>query len=300
MDRLNVRSLSGLNLREALESLRRQLLRDGELPTEASQAPTPRATPMTREAELAPARTVSGPPASPVAATQFFDEEEEFELGDVEDDVAAEVEESLHEMRAATSEQSVAGEGRPSLPDDEDFEYDYLDEVPDFEALAGPEPARPLASGHATGGPAASHPSAPSPMPAKTSGTLAAPEHARALQRIGQLRGAEHGSAATPYQRNAYKNLVLSQLSETEATTLVRGIWRLSPAQLSGDQLDALVRWAKEDTFAEDAQLVLAALQAERARASAEGVSGGAGEAPRRTPPARRAGGTRSEPAGGR
>jgi hypothetical protein len=95
----------------------------------------------------------------------------------------------------------------------------------------------------------------------------------RGLPRLGQLRAIPTGGAATPYQQNAYQHLVVSQLGE-EANMLVAGVWRASPAQLGADQLEALLRWAKEDAFYDEAQQVLAALKAERARANAANTSG--------------------------
>ncbi len=286
MEHLGVRSLAGLNLAEALETLRRHLLQD-----DTSAPPAERG---------APAPSIDPPPAALATSPQpYFEEEEDdytFSLADEDDDPSDE------EEQVALAETSVStaafGTGRtgaadgPSLPDDDEF--DALADVPDFDEFntpaSEPAPAPQRSATRATG------PRAVSPTPAPPSGPLSAPEHSRALQRIGQLRGVQPGAPATPYQRNAFKNTVVSQLSETEASTLARGIWGSGSAQLSGDQLDALIRWAKEDDFEEEARLVLEALRAERARAAQSASAAG----DMRPSPLRRPSTSRGEPAGGR
>jgi hypothetical protein len=48
----------------------------------------------------------------------------------------------------------------------------------------------------------------------------------------------------------------------------VAALYRVSPERLGPEQLDALVSWGKRDSFADEVELVLAELRAERARAA--------------------------------
>lgn len=315
MDRLGVRSLSGLDLREALETLHRHMLHDESTEAIATTPPStaaaispapPRGAPSSASAR--PASTASTAKAVAHAnLPQYFEEEEDdditFALAE-EDEMSAE---DGAPGQAATSpsadedidDDNIDDDGAgTSLPSDDDL--DLLEDVPDFDEMALPAsapasaPPRPTPPRPAPRASVAERAN-PRPTAAPTSGPLTAPGHSRALQRIGQLRAVVGGAPVTPYQRTAFKNAVVSQLSDTEASALVRGLWRRSPAQLSGDHLDALVRWAKEDTFDEEAHLVLEALAAERERAahSAETAStpddpGPAGPAPLRRPSAAR------------
>lgn len=271
MQKLNVRSLEGLNLREALEALRRQTLRGGQAeaaaPTTAPRMPAPaasRAAPVTEE-----------PP-------HYFEEEDEPDLtfSVAEDD---EPEDEL-----------LLDDGAPAAWDDDS---DDLDEVPDF----GP----PTTSRRA----APAKP-APTPLPARTargsiSGALATPtehvspaagETTRASQLLARLRAAQGGGSPTSQQRTAYRNIVVQEIGEAAAASLVRGIWRVTPERLGPEQMDELLSWGKQDTFSDDTQLVIAELRAERERAApASSENGATRPAPRpRTRPL-----SASDPSGG-
>jgi hypothetical protein len=318
MDELGVRTLSGLNLREALETLRRKHLRAGDAPVhEPPMASTPAPAGTSRPAAPRPAPAAPPPLATPApiapSSSHYFEEEDDSAdyTFDLEEDVLA-----------PAAPLGALVDDDPPLPDDEYF--DLAGELPDFDALPAmldettsvpPAPARTntrsaptprTPPSRATSAAPASAGEAVHSAPAtaaRTTGPLAGAEHMRGLPRLGQLRAIPPGGAATPYQQNAYQNLVVSQLGE-EATALVSGIWRTTPTQLGSDQLDALIRWAKEDAFQEEAQQVLAALEAERARAAAEhGAANGrasaaAPDAPGRAgangAPPRRASGSRS------
>ncbi len=87
------------------------------------------------------------------------------------------------------------------------------------------------------------------------------------MQLIGKLRAATGGGPASDYQRNAYHNIVEDELGKPQATALVRGLWRTTLDRLSSGQLEALIRWGKEEVFAEEAAQVIATLRAEQRRA---------------------------------
>lgn len=168
--------------------------------------------------------------------------------------------------------------GAPAAPmlddDDEDEDLAPLRPLPQSlkrgriaEAATTPAPESPARANASTD--------------ASASTTMSAEARSRVVARIGKLRTAQGGGAATPYQLNAYKNLVIGALGEPTATQLVRGLWNMSPAQLGSEQIAELVDWAKKDEdFEGEAQRVLAALRAQRERATQERTS-----APRSTAP---------------
>jgi len=257
MERLGVRTLEGLNLREALEALRRQLLRDGD----AAPDPIPAAAP-----------SAPGPEAS---SPRYFEEED----GDYEvtftmdgDDALAE---ELGAYEAARPASGASAEAADDLEDPDTLSDLDLDDVPDF----GPPPSAAHAS-HAAHAPARRNASAkPAPAPSAAPAAPLAqaggiePATSSAAQRVAQLRAIRGGGAPTTHQRSAYRNVVVSELGEPEAIALIRGIWRVNPERLGPDQLDALISWGKQDIFAEEAASVLAALRTARQQATAEDAS---------------------------
>jgi hypothetical protein len=136
------------------------------------------------------------------------------------------------------------------------------------------------------------------PAPAQDAASASKSSGARtqALRQIGKLRSATGGGTASDYQRNAYRNIVENELGRSRAVALVRGLWRTTADHLTAGQLDALIRWGKEEVFAEEAEQVLAALRAEQERADQEAASANSPEtsaAPRTAPRGRSAGGSR-------
>ena len=233
MERLGVKSLAGLNLREALEMLRRQALRDGTGPItpEAQHAPAP-----------APVPAPPAPAAAPSTPPRYFEEEDD----------AADI------IFTEEDDEAEAAEYRGGPGSEDDAEYEDLDEVPDF----GSPPAEPE--------PPASTPSAPAAATgaanASSASKEAAPETSRATRILTHMRGVRGGGAASTHQRTAFKNIVAAELGEPKVKALIAGIWRITPEKLGPEQLDALNNWGKRDTFAEDTELVLAAVKAERER----------------------------------
>lgn len=295
MERLNVRSLEGLNLREALEALRRQAVR-GDVPPPAPSAPPASPAPVRASAPGSPAPSAARVRDPGPSEPRYFDEEDDL-------DVTFAVDGDAGAYGAPDEEFASYADGEPSAEDEPDLldEIDELDldDVPDF----GPPPSASRASAAAPRRaatprpalPAEAEPSTPSPDVAGLSGA-----RTRALQLVGQMRSARGGGVPSSQQRTAYRNVVARELGEPEAAALVRGLWRTTPDRLSTEQLDALVSWGKQDTFGEEAALVLAELRAERERAtaSASGEPSPAGEAPRTAQRGRGAGTGRSAPGG--
>jgi ribosomal protein L12E/L44/L45/RPP1/RPP2 len=267
MDRLSVRSLEGLNLREALEALRRQMLQDAPASPAAAE-PEPEPVVETRHVTPEPE------PVAQATPPRYFDEEDDPDLIFTVDEPGYDEEDEF-----APSE-SVA-----DRYEDED-ELD-LEDVPDFPAP--PMSAPPVTASQMPRKTASARTSEAPATPASAAAPAqSAPDRARAMQLVGKLRSAQGGGPASDYQRKAYHNLVEGQLDEEQATSLVRGLWRIPPARLTSDQFDALIRWGKEDDFVEEAELVLATLRAEQARAAdANGASASSAteQAPSSTPP---------------
>ena len=256
MEKLGVRSLSGVNYREALESLRRQALRENTTTTMATQ-----------ESEHRGERQTSSAPQA--QAPRYFEEEEE-------DLDAPEVIFGAEDDVDQPSEQldpygGVAGRRADDEGDEGDEMLDGfgLEAQRDFLAPASsvPTPLSLVPRSRPTA-PAASKGTAPG-------NTALSDEHARIAQLIGQLREAQTGGVPSSHQRSAYRNIVVRELGDEKAKALVAGLYRVTSERLGPEQLDALSSWGKRDTFADDADLVLATLRAERTaqRTSAENGS---------------------------
>lgn len=283
MDRLGVRSLEGLNLREALESLRRQLLgasSHAELESEPAQDFAPE-----------PVTGASSAVAAPPTTSRFEEEDDEtiFYALDEDDEL---IEDDFASAPAGNGASPVASNDALDEIDDDDDEID-LDDVPDLSPPPVPARSRTISAGRKTTS-AARETSARAQDASSAGGTSGA--RTQALRQIGKLRSATGGGSASEYQRNAYRNIVENELGRTRAVALVRGLWRTTADHLTAGQLDALIRWGKEEVFAEEAEQVLAALRAEQERADQEAASARGPDtlaAPRTAPRGRSAGGPR-------
>ena len=256
MDRLSVRSLEGLNLREALEALRRQLLQE----TPGSAVPVPEPEPAVEASYAEPE------PVVPAASPRYFDEEDDPNLVFTVDEPEFEDDEEFEAVGAAAE------------PLDEDDDLD-LEDVPDFPAPPLSTPPTAASRTPRRVAPARTPDVEPAAKPAARTAPVqsaSGPERSRAMQLIGKMRSSQGGGPASDYQRKAYHNLVEDQLGGDQAAALVRGLWRIPAERLTSDQFDALIRWGKEDAFVDEATLVLATLRAEQARAADANANGAA------------------------
>jgi hypothetical protein len=245
MEKLGVRSLTGLNLREALESLRRKALLDGATPAGA------------------PPRPPAGPPLA-------FEEEEESDafasepemdlsysdLADLPDDDAEEEEDAFVEESAAPPAPAASApvsEPPTSAP------------APDLNALrrdARLTPASKLPAPARRSGPLSQEASIAETPAAPISEPAPAPEETpaqRSERMLAELRAAHGGGTASKHQRDAFANIVVGELSEKGATALTTAIWNIPPGKLGPEQLDALISWGKRDDFKPEAREVLIA-----------------------------------------
>ncbi len=266
MDRLGVRSLEGLNLREALESLRRQLLG-----ASSHAEPEP-----VSESDIAPEPASSASPT--VAAPRFEEEDDEtiFYALDEDDEL---IEDDFTPTPADEgTNPAVSDDALDEIEDDDGDEDEIdLDDVPDLSPPPPPARSRATSAGRKATS-AASDTSAPAHDSAPASSANGA--RTQTMRIIGKLRSATGGGTASDYQRNAYRNIVENELGRTRAVALVRGLWRTTADHLTAGQLDALIRWGKEEVFADEAEQVLAALRAEQERADQEAASTNSPDAP--------------------
>jgi hypothetical protein len=270
MDRLGVRTLEGLNYAEALEQIKRQLLR------ESTQAPRDAASPAAPAAGAAPAahaESADAPiePAAPRNPAKYFDEEDDydmtFELPD--DDEADEDELDLDALDTpAASAVSTEPPAHPATPREAD-ELD-LDDVPDF---AEPRTAarRQLASKPQTPAPAASPAAASNDTDGTTPSRPVAPmsqqalaQRARSRDLLTRLREYHVGSPAGSDQMGPFTHVVVEQLGEEKVATLTQQVWSIAPDQLTAQQMRALVQWGKTDPFAVEVEAVLDLLASEQ------------------------------------
>ncbi len=89
-------------------------------------------------------------------------------------------------------------------------------------------------------------------------------EHERdfAEDRLSKLREARGSSAASPVRLQALNNVINEQLTKEQLLELIQGIWNVATLnKLKNEQVEALISWAKEDAFVEEAEVVLAFLQ---------------------------------------
>ncbi len=286
MDRLGVRSLEGLNLREALESLRRQLLgASSHAEPELESEPEPNVAPE-------PVASASSAVTAPPVASRFEEEDDETIFYALDEDDELTEDEFAATPTGDGMNHPVGSDDALDENDDDDEDVD-LDDVPDLSPPPAPSRSRTTPAGRKTPN-AARETSAPAHDAPATSGASSA--RTQAMRLIGKLRSATGGGTANDYQRNAYRNIVETELGRTRAVALVRGLWRTTADHLTSGQLDALIRWGKEEVFAEEAEQVLAALRAEQERADQEAAAADGSDTPAASRPAPRgrpAGGTR-------
>ncbi|MBE3558229.1 MAG: hypothetical protein IMW89_03270 [Ktedonobacteraceae bacterium] len=88
-------------------------------------------------------------------------------------------------------------------------------------------------------------------------------EHARAL--ISKLRESRGATTASASRLQVLRNVTSSQIGDDQLQDLVAGVWGVtSLKKLKVDQLEALISWAKEDDFVREVEAVLAVLEEER------------------------------------
>ncbi len=79
---------------------------------------------------------------------------------------------------------------------------------------------------------------------------------------LSRLREARGSNVASDSRLKALKNVVGDQVSNEQLLQLIQGVWSVNGLKkLKNDQVEALISWAKEDEFMNEAEVVLAVLQ---------------------------------------
>ncbi len=242
---LQVPTLNGLNLRDALDRLQRIVGQQGssaagpaQKPQETSQAgpaqrsassppPSPARPPVVPIAQARPApgqapasiRPVSTPTAPPAASIQARPG-------------ASPAPQPGVPIPIDLSRRGGVSDKRPGykFDEEEDEEMDVLYEMEDD----GEDPG------------------------------LSAEERLRARDIISKLQGLRGATSANPGRLTVLHNVVGSQISSEQLQQLLQGLWETTTEKkLKVEQVEALIAWAKEDDFVSEADAVLALLEEE-------------------------------------
>src|SRR5260221_11904388 len=93
---------------------------------------------------------------------------------------------------------------------------------------------------------------------------LSAEERLRARDIISKLQGLRGGTSANPGRLTVLHNVVGSQISSEQLQQLLQGLWETTTEKkLKVEQVETLIAWAKEDNFVSEADAVLALLEEE-------------------------------------
>ncbi len=93
---------------------------------------------------------------------------------------------------------------------------------------------------------------------------LSAEERLKARDIISKLRGARGSSLANQARLTVLHNVAGSQISDEQLRQLLQGLWETTTEKkLKVDQVEALISWAKEDDFVSEVDAVLALLEEE-------------------------------------
>jgi len=218
MELLNVKTLSGLNYREAIEQLQQQANRD------IGTVPLPTLPDQTAN-EAGPGKP-EGKRQSPPPPLEE----------DQEDQVASSPAAILPPFAAPNSKH----------PDIKELQHAVLREVPPPAYGFDEEENFDF-----------SHEEEMEGLP-----ELTVQERAIAENVLSRLKEARGSNPAGDTRLKVLKNVVGDQLSNEQLLELIQGVWGIaSLKKLKNDQVEALISWAKEDDFVNEAEIVLAVLQ---------------------------------------
>jgi hypothetical protein len=226
MDRLNVKTLTGVNLREAFEQLQQMVNQesDGSAPTERKVHETEsNADRAEAEKPLSENEHIAGETRTPRPAANS--------------NTTPAVSMAIHPANKKAPDileikHAVVREVPPSPAFDEELEDEELGlDVGDEEGL-------------------------------DYLSELTEHERDFAEDRLSKLREARGSSAASAGRLQALNNVLGEQLDGEQLLELIQGIWSVATLnKLKNEQVEALISWAKEDAFVEEAEVVLAFLQ---------------------------------------
>lgn len=91
---------------------------------------------------------------------------------------------------------------------------------------------------------------------------LSPQERVLASSLVNRLRESQGAALVNPARLKVLSNVTSGQLEEEQLLDLIQGVWNIpSTKRLKVDQAEALISWAKEDDFQSEAELVLMFLE---------------------------------------
>jgi hypothetical protein len=92
--------------------------------------------------------------------------------------------------------------------------------------------------------------------------SLTPQERVQASSLVSRLRESQGVAAVSPMRLKVLSNVIGDQLTEMQLADIVEGVWGIpSTKRLKVDQAEALISWAKEDDFQNEAEIVLMFLE---------------------------------------
>ena len=244
---LQVPTLNGLNLRDALDRLQRIVGQQGSSAANPAQKPqeTSQAGPAQRPASSPPpAPMPARPPVVPIAQARPAPGQAPASIRPVSTPTAppaASIQARLGTSPAPQpgvpipidlSRRGGVSDKRPGykFDEEEDEEMDVLYEMEDDSEGPGPS----------------------------------AEERLRAREIISKLQGVRGTTPATQGRLTVLHNVADPQISSEQLQQLLQGLWETTTEKkLKVDQVEALIAWAKEDDFVSEVDAVLALLEEE-------------------------------------
>jgi hypothetical protein len=253
MRMLGVRTLSNLNLREALDQVRYLLSQETRQSTAA--APTSFQTQREERGSRDPS---AGSPyvASRREWSQARSREEIFIEDEELADRPAGVGEALEDEQLSATALPEDARSWDEPPDDlENDDIDAKDDLEDDAELIETDEAEQLDEETAEADEA-------EPLAISAEGSarraLSIQERIHARTLLNKLRDVRGSTPASPARLTVLRNVVASQISEEQLQELIRFVWGLSaPKQLTIDQVEALISWAKQDDFESEVEALL-------------------------------------------
>ncbi len=96
-------------------------------------------------------------------------------------------------------------------------------------------------------------------------------QRAIARMKLDELKEVRGTSSASPGRLMALQNVLNSQITEEQLQRLIQSAWGATSAKkLKVDQVEALIAWAKEDYFVDEVEEVLALIDAEESYARSD------------------------------
>ena len=242
MELLQVKSLSGINLREALERLQRIVAQNASGGTSIAQQPQQQGPQMSIVRDPLPIVTPpvsSNTPAAPLPAQPSQSTAIQRQDTDLDELPTRPTDEALKEPEQVYESNVIELRvARPALPavgfDEETDENEELEDLEDFDNLS-------------------------------LSTEISAERLTRARDQINALREMQGAAVASAARLRVLRNAADEEVTTQQLEELVSGVWRIPSLQkLKVDQVEALISWAKQDYFLEEVEAVLVVLEEER------------------------------------